>query len=197
MLGDASFAESLEEKTRKHFYLKSLRRAARDEHERTVEGLKRRLENGEIGPDEYAEGLANATEKLLLKRFRERFVPIHRKLARSIGFVAPYQGPSQRFVLGDNLLKALVLANVAPGERPRYDELLSRLYRRYGIIVDQRAARESSLYDLKPVNAEYFDDNRDALQQKLKTASLLEEYSDATALVVNEWRKRGAKESDR
>ena len=124
-------------------------------------------------------------EDLLLDRFRGRFVPIHRKLARSIGFVAPFQGPSQRYVIGDNLLKALVLAGVPPGRRREYAEFLNDLYRRYGIVVDQRAARASGLYDRRPVNAEYYDNNRIALQRKLRAASLLEEYSDATALVVN------------
>ncbi len=141
-------------------------------------------------------GQKDEMEELLLDRFLGRFVPIHRKLARSIGFVAPYQGPSQRYVLGDNLLKALVLANVPPGRREEYASFLERLYRRYGIVVDQRAARNSGLYDRRPVNAEYYDDNGAALQQKLKAASLLEEYSDATALVINDYKDAGKQWQD-
>lgn len=188
--GDAAFAENLETTTYKYFNVSGLQKATLNAHAAKVERAKQELERNEITEEEFADRYAAEIEELLLKRFRSRFVPIHRKLARSIGFIAPYQGPSQRFILGDNLLKALVLSNVAPGKRLPYDEFLDRLYYRYGIVVGQQEARDSGLYDRRPINAEYYDDNRAALQLKLRSAALLEEYSDATALVVNEWRER-------
>lgn len=182
---DENYVEHLKKKADSYFNVKALRKARRENHDKLVERLKHKLERGELTREEYAERYADGVEDLLLDRFLDRFVPIHRKLARSIGFISPYQGPSQRYVLGDNLLKALVLANVPPGESQEFADFLELLYRRYGIVVDQRAARDSGLYDRRPVNAEYYEDNGAALKHKLKTTSLLEEYSDATAMVVN------------
>lgn len=196
---DVNFAIILESKASKHFDISRLQRSRNkasssrkkqtpsDIYDASFDTLKKQLDSREIDRDTFIELYIESLQQLLLVRFRSSFLPTHRKLARSIGFISPFQGPSQRYVLGDNLLKALVLANLAPGDRTTYGRFLERLYNRYGLIVDQWAARASGLYEAKPINAEYYKDNRDALQQKLKTASLLEEYSDATALVVNQW----------
>lgn len=194
-----NFAISLEYVASRHFDLGRLRtssvkgsstskkRTPRDDYIASFDSLQKQFERGDIERSKFVELYIESLQQLLLDRFRSSFLPTHRKLARSIGFISPFQGPSQRYVLGDNLLKALVLSNLAPGDRTTYGHFLERLYIRYGLVVDQWAARASGLYESKPINAEYYKDNRDALQQKLKTASLLEEYSDATALVVNQW----------
>ncbi|MCX7680924.1 MAG: hypothetical protein N2508_02975 [Anaerolineae bacterium] len=69
-----------------------------------------------------------------------------------------------------------------PGN-PRRDELLQRLYVRYGLVIGAREARESGLLERQRVNGEYFERNRAALLEKMKLAGLATEYSDATAVV--------------
>jgi hypothetical protein len=126
---------------------------------------------------------ADALTELLMDGFTKQFIGLHRKLARNIGFVAPKQGRNPRYVLGDTLLKALVLANVSTGSEMAYDEFLSCLYTRYGLVVGQHEAKLAGLSNRRSINTGYFENNRAALLAKMKSAGLLREYSDATAMV--------------
>ncbi len=176
--------ENLSDKAERHFNIGSLKTSfAR--YETAVERPKVQFRRGEIGVEEFVRSYTSILENLLVERFRKQFLGVHRKLARSIGFVLPNRGTSQRYVLGDTILKAIVLANVPPKERLEYDAFLQRIHDRYGLVIGQRQARASGLYERRPINIEYYNDNMSALQTKLKNAWLLEEYSDATALVVN------------
>jgi hypothetical protein len=115
---------------------------------------------------------------------------VHRKLAKSVGLVAPRKGPSARFVLGDNLLKALTVANLPPASGMTYDDHLVRLYERYGLVVGPFEARESGLLERQRINVEYYERNRTALLEKMKYGGLAVEYSDATAVVGELWRRK-------
>ena len=121
-----------------------------------------------------------------MRDLRKNFVGVHRKLAKAVGFVAPRKGPGARFVLGDNLLKALTLANLPPGAGMTYDEFLARLYERYGLVVGPDEAQHSGLFARQCINAEYYSRNKDALLEKMKHAGLAVEYSDATAVGVSD-----------
>jgi hypothetical protein len=120
----------------------------------------------------------------LSPEFRKNFLGVHRKIGRAIGLVAPRKGPQVRFVLGDTLLKTLVMA-ILPRDAPpvAFGALLEKLYTRYGIIVGPGEAREAGLIERLRVNEEYFTRNRDALLIRMQRAGLLTQYSDATALV--------------
>ncbi|MBC7228713.1 MAG: hypothetical protein H5T61_16015 [Thermoflexales bacterium] len=133
-------------------------------------------------PTALIEGYAEALIEVLRKDFDDHFKSVHRKLSRSVGLAAPRKKPTH-FILGDNLLKALTLANIPPNSGMIYDEFLQRLYERYGLVVGPREARESGLLDRHRVNGEYFERNRAALLEKMKLAGLATEYSDATAVV--------------
>jgi len=115
--------------------------------------------------------------------FRENFLAVHGKLGRAIGLIAPRKGPRPRFVLGDTLLKTLVMANMHSGETLSFGALLERLYQRYGIIVGPGEAHDAGLVAILRINEEYYARNRDALLIRMKRAGLVTQYSDATALV--------------
>ncbi|HEY3366813.1 MAG TPA: hypothetical protein VGK74_17310 [Symbiobacteriaceae bacterium] len=147
---------------------------------------------------DYVPTLSSADDRLVVARmlcatweaessgFDQHFLPVHRQIAREIGLVAPRTGNGQRYVLGDALLKALVLCNVKPGGELEYYGFAERLFDRYGLLVGpdelNRAAEWLQLYD---VNRLYYQANSDAFRLKLKRAGLLTEYSDATAMVTN------------
>jgi len=119
-------------------------------------------------------------------RFRDNFLPVHRKLSRDIGLVAPRTGVSQRYVLGDELIKTLVASNIPPGGHMEFHTFVRRLWDRYGLVIGPDEVGESDdwlrNYD---VNRLYYQLNLDAFRLKLKGSGLLTEYSDATGLVVN------------
>lgn len=173
---------ALDSEARTHFDLARLSKSRRDAFANCVNALVQRLGDNP-DPAALTEGYAEALIDVLREDFDKNFRGVHRKLAKAVGLAAPRKGPGARFVLGDNLLKVLTLANVPPGERTTYDEFLQRLYRRYGLIVGPREARESGLLERHRVNGEYFERNRAALLEKMKLAGLATEYSDATAVV--------------
>jgi hypothetical protein len=180
---DPNLAENLTARAETFFSVGRLHRRTRQPYERQRDHLVMQWTAGELDTDGFAEGYAAALTDLLLGDFRKNFLGVHRKLAKSVGFVAPYKGPSGRFVLEDNLLKALVLANLPPDDQMTFGDFLERLYERYGLIVGSGEARASGLFDQQRINAEYYDQNRAALLEKMKHAGLVIEYSDATALV--------------
>jgi hypothetical protein len=121
--------------------------------------------------------------EVLHSDFRTHFLPIHGKLGRAIGLVAPRRGPNPRYVLGDTLLKTLVFATLRPARALNFGEFLGTIYQRYGIIVGPGEAREAGLSERLRINEEYYIRNRQALLQRMQCAGLVTQYSDATALV--------------
>ncbi|HWQ15587.1 MAG TPA: hypothetical protein VNL77_22490 [Roseiflexaceae bacterium] len=115
--------------------------------------------------------------------FRKNFLGIHRKIGRAIGLIAPRKGPQVRFVLGDTLLKTLVMAMLPPGEQLPFGTFLEQLYLHYGIVVGPGEARAAELMARVRINEEYYARNRDALLERMQRAGLLTQYSDATSLV--------------
>ncbi|MCX7681302.1 MAG: hypothetical protein N2508_04950, partial [Anaerolineae bacterium] len=172
----------LDSEARVHFDLSRLSKGRRDAFASRVNALIRRL-GANPDPTALTEGYAEVLIEVLREDFDKNFKGVHRKLAKAVGLAAPRKGPSARLVLGDNLLKALTLANISPGDGMTYDEFLQRLYRRYGLVIGAREARESGLLERHRVNGEYFERNRAALLEKMKLAGLAKEYSDATAVV--------------
>lgn len=115
--------------------------------------------------------------------FRDNFQAVHGRLGRAIGLIAPRKGPSPRFVLGDTLLKTLVMANLRPGETLTFGALLERLFGRYGIVVGPGEARDAGLVERLRINEEFYTYNREALLARMTRAGLVTQYSDATSLV--------------
>jgi hypothetical protein len=142
------------------------------------------FEQGEISRQDLLERTTAIVLDETIGDFRRHFLPIHRKLAKDIGLVTPRSGKNARYTLSDNLLKALTLANVRQAEGARtYEAYLDLLYDRYGLIIGEKHARASGLYQQQPINAEYYNRNQQALLTKMRRAGLAHEYSDATAIV--------------
>lgn len=130
--------------------------------------------------ERYAETLFEA----LHNEFRKNFLGVHRKIGLAIGLVAPRTGAQLRFVLGDTLLKTLVLATLAPDAPPLpFGLFLEQLYVSYGLVIGPGEARASGLIGRLRINEEYYARNRDALLNRMQRAGLVTQYSDATALV--------------
>lgn len=178
-----NFAQELENTASAYFNIGGLEKATRQQYHVAVAHLVDQLQTREIDRTKFIDAYTDALTELLMNGFNRHFIGVHRKLGRYIGLIAPRTGRNPRYVLGDTLLKALVLANVPDRSEIAYDDLLVRLYHRYGIVVGQNEAQLSGLYNRKSVNAGYYDDNRLALLGKMKSAGLLYEYSDATAMV--------------
>jgi hypothetical protein len=115
--------------------------------------------------------------------FRKNFLGVHRKIGRAIGLIAPRKGPQIRFVLGDTLLKTLVMSMLGRDNQLPFGTFLEQLQARYGIIVGPGEARAAELMERLRINEEYYTRNRDALLSRMQRAGLLTQYSDATALV--------------
>ena len=178
-----SFPEYLLSQAHRCFPLsKGVHKSTRDKYQKQEDALLEKLQRGEIDQTAFTTGYSNLVAAFLLEDLRKEFLGVHRKLAKAIGFVAPRSGPGARFVLSDQLLKALTLANL--GSDPMiYDDFLDRLYERYGLVIGPNEARRSPLFDRHRINAEHYDRNRAALLDKMKHAGLVIEYSDATAVV--------------
>jgi hypothetical protein len=181
--GAENIAHTLQSEARSHFNLGSKRN--QDALQRKQDELIQQLRTGAVSVTEFIERYADELSDLLIGDFRKNFLGVHLKLAKSVGFVAPRKGSGARFVLGDNLLKALTLANLSPGTAVTYDEFLARIYQRYGLIVGPDDARLAGLFDRQPINAEYYDRNKTSLLEKMQYAGLAVAYSDATAMVTH------------
>jgi hypothetical protein len=112
---------------------------------------------------------------------------IFRKIAKELGLVIPRTGRGQRFVLPPQLLRFLVAALVAPGERVRLTEFYSRVFAHYGIALgDQQLvvalglnSGESNMRDYAVVA------NTAWVEEALQQGGFLVELSDAVSIVYN------------
>lgn len=132
-------------------------------------------------------------EKMLRLRIVELYMedlsksqlPIMKTLARDGQFIISGKGAKARYVLHDNILSALVYATLDGEVTLPYDDFLHRLYEKYQIIIGENAAKVSGLYSKEGINLSHFRSNEKKMRQKLKQNGLLQEYSDATALIRN------------
>lgn len=177
--------EGLGHRAEEHFNIKQATKKTRQDYNEKIYNLAIKASREQFNNDQILQHLQEVLAQYLMKDFRKNFLPVHRKLAKRSGFVAPLVGTGARFVFGDNLLKAILIATVAPGNQLLFSDFLERLFYRYGIVVGPEEARRSSLFDRQRINVEYYDYNRNALLDKMKHAGLVAEYSDATALVIN------------
>ena len=111
---------------------------------------------------------------------------VHRNFGRDIGLISKRGTNKLRYAPNDSLLKALVLVNVRA--RMEYNEFLSRLYIRYGLIFGDRQAEvvlEKGEFDKKAFQA-----NSVRLEQRLGSLGMLRRLSDACAYVQNPFSTR-------
>lgn len=123
--------------------------------------------------------------ELYMEDLSKSQLPIMRTLARDGQFIISGKGAKARYVLNDKILSALVYATLNGDGSLPYDDFLNKLYDRFNIIIGESAAKESGLYSKEGINLSHFRNNEKRMRQKLKQNGLLQEYSDATALIRN------------
>lgn len=163
-------------------YFGKVRTRAKQTYDASIHELRTRYTAGQSTREEVIAGVSAQVFDALQADFQRNFLAIHTRLGRAIGLVAPRKGPRPRFVLGDTLLKALVIANLREGEQVGFGDLLERLYLRYGIVVGPGEAHAAGMVERLRINEEYYIRNRDALLARMKRAGLVMQFSDATAL---------------
>lgn len=125
-------------------------------------------------------------ESLYLAEIKEKQQPIIRTLGEDGSFLTP--GNYKRYVMGDMLLNALVYAVLDEQQQMSFADFLNTLYERYQIVIGPTEATVSGVYEKEGINRKSYDANEKRLRARLKRNGLLQEYSDATALVCNPYK---------
>lgn len=132
---------------------------------------------------------AKGTRTERLEEFREASMQrsghsiwsVIRSHTRKAGLAVAQPGTGTWYAPSDELLEALVLANV---QHPReLGEFLRRLYRRYRIVIGQEQAQRA--FGTSAVSLEQFKLNEHRLEERLRALRLIDRKSDACAFVVN------------
>lgn len=110
---------------------------------------------------------------------------ILRVLSRDGGFMLSSRGVPSRYIFNDELLSALVFAVLRTKEQMPFQDFKTILYERYNIVIGEYEAQVSGIYEREKINLRSFKQNETQLRSKLRKNGLLEEYSDATALIKN------------
>ncbi len=110
-----------------------------------------------------------------------------RKFAKAIGLVIPRTGGGQRFVLPPSLLRFLVSALVAPGERVRLSDFYARVFAHYGIALGDRQLASALCWSGGEFGARDYAVFADTawIEEALKQGGFLVELSDAVSIVHN------------
>ena len=107
-------------------------------------------------------------------------------LAKNIGLATARQRVGTWFAIDDQLLFALVMANVDRTVELR--DFVARLYERYGIVIGPDEARRA--FDRLPVGAQSFEGNLTALEARMTRLALTRRLSDDCAFVMNPYRQQ-------
>jgi hypothetical protein len=139
------------------------------------------------GSDEGISSLTTGKELLqklieMAEARHERHIgKIHATWSRAIGLSSRRLSRSTRYAPTDRLLKTLVITIVE--DRMQFDEFLSEIRRRYGLVIgDQEGAR---LVNEKLIDQEALTDNRNNLESRLVGLGLVKRLSDSCSFVQN------------
>lgn len=111
-----------------------------------------------------------------------------RKFGKEIGLIIPRTGGGQRFVLSPSLLRFLVAALLAPGERVRLTVFYARVFAHYGIALgDQQLSVALRWSGGSASDGRDFGVSADTawVEEALKQGGFLVELSDAVSMVLN------------
>lgn len=122
-----------------------------------------------------------------LKNGDDNCFRLFRKFAKELGLVIPLTGRGQRFVLPPHLLRFLVAALLAPGERVRLTEFYARTFAHYGIALgDRQLAAALAWSGNESGNKDYAVAADTAwIEEALQQGGFLVELSDAVSIVHN------------
>ena len=116
-----------------------------------------------------------------LQRHRRHVGAVHRSYGGGVGLVSRRGTNRLRYAPTDELLKALILANVP--NRMEYGQFLSLLFERYGFVFGEREARR--VLTSEEIDKRAFQANSERLENRLRTLGMLRRLSDACAYVQN------------
>ena len=139
------------------------------------------------GPAE-AEELLVELRRAALQRHRRHVGSVHRSYGGGVGLVSRRGTNRLRYAPTDELLKALILANVP--NRMEYGRFLSLLFERYGFVFGEREAQQ--VLTSKEIDKRAFQANSERLESRLRTLGMLRRLSDACAYVENPFRRVAA-----
>ena len=133
--------------------------------------------NGTPEPDALIASLKEDAKK----RHRQHVANVHRNYGKAVGLVSKRGTNKLRYAPSDELLKSLILANVA--RRMEFGEFLALLYQRYGLVFGEREAGmvlAADEFEVKPFKA-----NAKRLEQRLGSLGLIKRLSDGCAYILN------------
>lgn len=122
-----------------------------------------------------------------VQKAKQDSLDIFRAKGKEMQFIIPNKGAFERFSLPEDIIRFLVLALIAPGEKMTLNMFLIKLYEHYGIVIGPNEYRESLKNEtaLDSSLASCFAENEAAFQKFLKETGFLRELSDATSIVTN------------
>jgi hypothetical protein len=136
---------------------------------------------GPADPDALLEDLHYTAQR----RHRQHTANVHNSLGRGAGLVSRRGTNRLRYAPTDELLKALILANVPV--RMDYSQFLRRLYDRYGLVFGEQEGQLA--ITTEDFDKRAFQANASRLENRLKTIGMLRRLSDACAYVENPLRR--------
>lgn len=152
---------------------------------------KKELINTLVEDNQQAYKLLVQKVKELSRKDMSKQFSILNILSRDGGFMISGRGVQARYILSDNLLSAFVYILLDEKPRMSFQEFKQSLFERYHIVIAEDEASQSGIYAKERINLRCFIDNGTQLRSKLAKNGLLEEYSDATALIKNPYFKQG------
>ena len=133
--------------------------------------------DGANNPDDLISELKSAAKK----RHQQHVANVHRNYGREIGLVSKRGTVKLRYAPNDDLLKALLFANVE--KRMELNQFLSLLWHRYALIFGDREAE--AMLPKDEFDKKAFQANARRLEQRLASLGLLKRLSDGCAYVIN------------
>lgn len=122
-----------------------------------------------------------------VQKAKQDSLDIFRAKGKEMQCIIPNKGTFERFSLSEDVIRFLVLALIAPGEKMTLNMFLEKLYKHYGIVIGPNEYRKSLENDatIDTALASCFAENEVAFQNFLKETGFLKELSDATSIVSN------------
>lgn len=151
----------------------------RTEASRILNKLFKWEADSDLDPDSQLQGLISKATSRSQNNIEKCFLP----LVKGIGIAATRPGIGPWFNISDQMISALVLANVA--KTCELSKFTKKLYRKYRIVIGPEEAEEA--FEKLPIGVQCFEDNLNALERRMRRLSLTERLSDDCAFVTNPW----------
>lgn len=118
----------------------------------------------------------------------EHVLKLYRKLGKEIGVLVPRTGKNIRFVLPNAIIRLLVAALIAPGDRIRLSEFYRRLFAHYGIAICSGELATAVKWLGKSNSDVATAQDSSWFEDELRRGGFLIVLSDAVSIVVNPYK---------